>query len=125
MSATLDCLVSHFGLDEHERSGYRRYFCYHVIAGPGPTPGAGLALVTTLAVSDPAERCASCEALHLAETGGPVAALVAALRYLDGYHGEDHLWKVQSDVRGLRGNLSTDPVPSPEACERATQGVPA
>jgi hypothetical protein len=102
MARMLDCLVSYFGLDEGERPGYRRYFCYHVVAGPGPTSGAGLAVVTTLAVHDPAERCASCEALHRAEAGGPVAALVAALRYLDSFHGEDHLWKVQSEVRPRR-----------------------
>jgi hypothetical protein len=93
--------VSYFGLDENERPGYQRYFCYHVVAGPGPTPGAGLAVVTTLAVHDPSQRCTSCDAIHRAESGGPVAALVAALRYLDTYHGEDHLWKVQSEVRGL------------------------
>jgi hypothetical protein len=107
--------VSYFGLDEAERPGYQRYFCYHIVAGPGPTPGAGLAFVKTLAVRDPAERCASCEAPHRAESGGPVAALVAALRYLDTYHGGDHLWKVQSEVRGLDGRR---PTYEPEASAR-------
>ena len=99
----LDCLVSYFGLDEEGRPGYRRYFCYHVVAGPGPGDGAGLAVVTTLAIHDAGERCASCEAIHRAESGGPAAALAAALRYLDVYHGADHLRKVRSDVRGLDG----------------------
>ena len=35
MTRMLDCLVNYFGLDEDEQPGYRRYFCYHVIAGPG------------------------------------------------------------------------------------------
>jgi hypothetical protein len=101
MTRMLDCLVSYFGLDENEWPGYRRYFSYHVLAGPGPAPGAGLAFVTTLAVHDRAERCTSCEAVHPTATGGPEAALGAALRHLDAYHANDHVRKVQSEVRGL------------------------
>jgi hypothetical protein len=101
MARILDCLVSYFGLDEREQPGYQRYFCYHVLAGPGPTAGSGLALVTTRAIHDPAEGCTSCEAVHQVEAGGPAAALAAALHYLDSYHRADHLRRVQSEVRGL------------------------
>jgi hypothetical protein len=115
MARMLDCLVNYFGLDEDGRPGYRRYFCYHVVAGPGPAADAGLALVTTLAVHDRGERCTSCEAVHRVERGGPAAALAAALRYLDAYHGEDHLRKVQSDVRGLDGCPAPEGTPRPAA----------
>jgi hypothetical protein len=103
MARMLDCLVSYFGLDEDGLPGYRRYFCYHVVAGPGPGGGAGLALVTTLAVHEAGERCISSETIHMADTGGAAAALAAALRHLDAYHVADHLRKVQSDVRGRDG----------------------
>jgi hypothetical protein len=103
MVRMLDCLVSYFGLDEEGRPGYRRYFCYHVVAGPGPGDGAGLAVVTTLAAHEAGERCISCEMVHTADTGGVAAALAAALRHLDAYHRADHLRKVQSDVRGPDG----------------------
>jgi len=107
MTRILDCLVSYFGLDENERPGYRRYFCYHVLAGPGPTAGAGVAAITTLAVHSEIERCTSCEHFHTVETGGPEAAVAAALRYLDAYHGQDHLRKVQSDFRPFDGDRET------------------
>ena len=96
----LDCLVSYFGLDENNRPGYGRYFCYHVFAGPGPTPGAGVAVITTVAIHDEAPRCTSCKHFHAVEAGGPAAALAAAVRYLDAFHQHDHVHKVQSDVRG-------------------------
>jgi hypothetical protein len=100
MMGTLDCLVSYFGIDENDRPTYRRYFCYQVIGGPGPTDGAGVAVVTTLAVHDEADRCTSCQRFHAVETGGAEAAIAAALRYLDSYHEQDHVQKVQSDIRG-------------------------
>jgi hypothetical protein len=103
----LDCLVSYFGLQESGRPGYQRYFCYHIVAGPGPTAGAGVASVTTLAVHDEAERCTYCQGFHTAEAGGPAAALAAAIRYLDSYHGPERLRKVQSDVRGLPSDPAT------------------
>jgi hypothetical protein len=97
----LDCLVSYFGIEENGRPALRRYFCYQVMAGPGPTGEAGIAVVTTLAVHDQTERCTSCQKFHAVETGGPEAAMNAAIRYLDSYHEADHLRKVQSDIRGL------------------------
>ena len=99
MTRMLDCLVSYFGLDEEERPTYRRYFSYHIVAGPGPTPGSGVASITTLAIHNDAERCNSCPNFHVVETGGPRAALTKAVRYLDAYHGEDHLRKAQSEIR--------------------------
>jgi len=101
MTQLLDCLVNYFGLDENERPGYRRYYCYHVVAGPGPRVGGGVASITTLALHDETQRCTSCQHFHAVETGGPEAAIAAAVRYLDAYHDGDHLWKVQSDIRGL------------------------
>jgi hypothetical protein len=101
MAPILDCLLSYFSLDEEERSTYRRYFCYHVVAGPGATPGSGVAAITTLAISDESQRCAFCENLHVADTGGPAAALAQAVSQLDAYHAEDHLRRVQSEIRGL------------------------
>jgi len=118
MRQILDCLVSFFGLDENERTGFQRYFCYHVIAGPGPTAGAGVASIATLALHDESQRCTSCKRFHTVEAGGPAAALAAAVRYLDAYHEQGHLRKVQSDVRGLRG----DSAPFPETGFRVPQG---
>jgi hypothetical protein len=110
----LDCLVSYFGLDENGRPGDRRYFCYHVLAGPGPTAGVGVAVIVTLAVYDEAKRCTYCQHFHTVEAGGPAAALAAAVRYLDAYHGPDRLRKVLSATRGLPGELPTGAVPPPE-----------
>ena len=101
MKRVLDCLVSYFGLDQSERPGYQRYFCYHIVAGPGPTLGSGVASVTTVAIHDESERCRYCKNFHTVEAGGPAAALEAALRYLDAYHEHDHLSRVESDIRGL------------------------
>jgi hypothetical protein len=101
MTSILDCLVSYFGLDEAGQPTYRRYFCYHVVAGPGPTAGSGVASITTLAIYNDAERCTSCQNFHVVDTGGPAAALAKALQYLESYHDQDRLRKVQSDIRGL------------------------
>ena len=101
MNQLLDCLVSYFGLDEEEQPTYRRYFCYHIIAGPGPSAGSGVAAITTVAIHTQAERCAYCQNWHTVVTGGPQAALVAALDYLDSYHEQDHLRRVRSEIRGL------------------------
>jgi hypothetical protein len=101
MKRILDCLVSYFGLDEDGRPTYRRYFCYHIVAGPGPTAGSGVASITTLAIYDESERCLSCQNLHAVDTGGPKTALTRALRYLDAYHGEERLRRVQSEIRDL------------------------
>jgi len=111
MTAMLDCLVSYFGLDENERPGYRRYFCYHILGGSGPTVGTGVAVIRTLALHSESERCTSCQHFHTVETGGPEAAVAAAVRYLDAYHGEEHVRKVQSDLRTLEGDRGTQAAP--------------
>lgn len=101
MTPMLDCVVSYFGLDENERPTFRRYFCYHIVAYPGPTDGAGCAMITTLSAHDVSQRCNYCEKLHTVETGGPEAAIAMAVRHLDAFHENDHMQKVQSDLRGL------------------------
>ena len=112
MTRMLDCLLSYFGLDEDERAGVRRYFCYHIIAGPGPTTGAGVASIATLALHDETQRCTYCQNFHTVEAGGPAAALAAAVHYLDAYHELDHVRKVTSDIRDLQADASTDAIGS-------------
>jgi hypothetical protein len=101
MTRMVDCVVSYFGLDENDRPTFRRYFCYHIVAYPGPAEGSGCAMVATLSVHDEHKRCDYCERLHTVETGGPEAALAAAVRHLDSWHENDHMQKVQSDLRGF------------------------
>src|SRR5262245_25924191 len=125
MAQILDCLVSYFGLDENERPTYRRYFCYHIFAGPGPTAGAGIAVVTTLAVHDEDQRCTSCRHFFAVPTGGPAAALATAAHYLDAYHQRDHLRKVWSDIRGLDEDQASETALSPEIPSGVTRLEPA
>jgi hypothetical protein len=113
MTQLLDCLVSYFGLAEDGRPWARRYFCYHILAGPGPTPEAGVAVIVLVAINDEEERCTYCQNFHLVEMGGPAEALEAAVRYLDAYHETDHLCKVQSDFRGFRNDPATNAVKLP------------
>ena len=94
----LNCLVSYFGLDESERPGYQRYFCYHVLAGPGPTANAGIASIRTLATREEYEPLTVYQPFHTVESGGPAAAIDAAVHYLDGLHCCDHVRKIQSEV---------------------------
>jgi hypothetical protein len=120
MSPLLDCLVSYFGLDEYGRPSCWRYFCYHVLAGPGPTPGSGVAVIETVALYDEGQRCTYCQHFHRAEAGGPAAALDAALRYLDAYHGSDRLQKALSAIRGLPGESPNGTARPPETDVRAS-----
>jgi len=99
MARMLDCLVNYFGLDENDQPGNRRYFCYHVIGGPGPAHEAGVATITTLAVHREDERCTYCRTFHTVERGGPSAAIAKAVSYLDDIHRGKHMWKVQTEVR--------------------------
>lgn len=119
MNRLLDRLVSYFALDDRERPTYERYFCYHVIAGPGPLAGAGVATVTMLAVHDNGERCTSCQNFHTVKAGGPAAAMAAAVRYLDAYHEADHLQKVQSDTRALGPDPTSGAAPALQTTSRA------
>lgn len=95
----VDCLVNYFGLnDERELT---RYFCYHIVGGPGPTPEGGVASIVLLSVYDETEGCVGgCRDLQVVETGGPEAAVAKALRFLDAYHDGDRLHKVQTALRG-------------------------
>jgi hypothetical protein len=121
MVPMLDCLVSYFGLDEYGRPSNWRYFCYHVLAGPGPTAGSGVAAVVMVGVYDESKRCTYCKHLHTAEAGGPAAALEAAVRYLDAYHGPDRLRKVVSATRSLPGERPTGATPAPQTVARASR----
>ena len=96
----VDCLANYSGFnDEGEPT---RYFCYHILGGPGPTPEAGVASIALVSVYDEAERCVGgCRDLQVVETGGPAAAVAKALRFLDAYHEGDRLRKVQTALRGL------------------------
>jgi hypothetical protein len=119
MKAMLDCLVSYYGLDEHERPGPQRYFHYHILAGPGPTAGSGVGFITTLAVYDEAQRCTYCHNVHTTERGGPAAAIAVAIRYLDYHHQHDRLEKLQGLVRGLDGDRLADAVSNEPATAQA------
>jgi hypothetical protein len=99
MAEIVDCLVNYFSSDETEDGVPRRYFSYHVVAGPGSRPGAGVASITTLAVYHPDERCNYCDVFHAVREGGPRAAVAKAIRYLDAVHEEDRLQKVQTEIR--------------------------
>jgi hypothetical protein len=112
MTRLLECLVSYFGLDENERPGFWRYFCYHILAGSGPTAGAGMAVIRLLAIHSEAERCDSCQQrFHTVESGGPEAAIATAVHFLDAYHERDHVRKVQSDLRPPDGDQGTQSAP--------------
>src|SRR5262249_11927091 len=99
MSAIMDCLVNYFSVNTGEDGVPRRYFSYHIVAGPGPTLDSGVASIVTLAVFQPGERCNYCEMFHAVREGGPAAAIVKAIRYLDAYHEEDRLQKVETALR--------------------------
>jgi hypothetical protein len=99
MTAMIDCMVNYFGGDESDAP--TRYFCYHVVGGPGPTARAGVALITALAASQESEQCISCEGVHFVQTGGPAAAVAKALRHLDAHHEGDGLRKVGTPFRRL------------------------
>jgi hypothetical protein len=113
MSHMLDCLVNYFGLNEDEEQIPTRYFSYHIVAGPGPTPKGGSASITTLAVHDVSERCDYCRNFHVVKTGGPVAAIAEAIRYLDAYHQGDRMGRVQSEIRGLVDGKPVEVIISP------------
>ena len=96
----LERLVTYFGLDENGEPTSRRFLSYKIIAGPGPSEESGLASIITLSLSNQSDRCDYCQKFHTVENGGAVAAMAAAVSYLDAYHGGDRLRKVESDVHG-------------------------
>jgi hypothetical protein len=95
----LERLVSYFRLDENGKPTSRRFLSYKIIAGPGPDDDLGVASIVTLALSNPSDRCDSCQHFHTVEKGGAAAAMAAAIRYLDASLAGQHLQKVESDVR--------------------------
>jgi hypothetical protein len=95
----MDCMVSYFSHNGDSAGPPRRYYCYHLVAGPGPTDEAGVATITTLAVHEGDRPCDYCAKWFFAETGGPEAALARALRYLDAFHDGRRLRRVVSQVR--------------------------
>jgi hypothetical protein len=99
MAEIMDCLVNYFSLDSRQDGMPRRYFSYHLVAGPGPTADSGVASISALAVFDRDERCDSCTVFHAVLEGGPAAAITKAIRYLDAYHEGDRLRKVQTAIR--------------------------
>jgi hypothetical protein len=101
----MDCLVSYLSPEEGAGGVPRRYYCYHVVAGPGASPGASVAVITTLAAHNADGLCDTCDHLHAAPEGGPAAAIARALHYLDAFHQEDRLRRVQTEVRGARAGI--------------------
>ncbi len=100
----VDCLASYYGFND--KGELNRYFCYHVLGGPGPTPGGGAASIVLLTVHDEAERCiGGCRELQVVETGGPAAAVAKALHFLDACHEGDRMRKMRTVLHG-----STPPV---------------
>lgn len=95
----MDCLVNYFSDEQADEGMPRRYFCYQIVAGPGPTPDSGVATVATLAVLDPNAGRGSCQVFHAVKSGGPAAAIASALAYLDAFHEADCLRKVQTELR--------------------------
>ena len=98
MAEMLDCLVSYFSGDANEDGLPRLYVCYQVISGPGTTANGGLAAITVLAANhsgiwDSGQR------FHSVKEGGPAAALAKALAYVDAFHDDNYVRKVQTETR--------------------------
>jgi rhodanese-related sulfurtransferase len=99
MAELMDCLVNYFSHNADEAGMPRRYYSYFVVGGPGTTAAAGVATITALAVHDGGERGELGQNFHVVQAGGPRAAIVKAVQYLDAYHQGERLWKVQTPVR--------------------------
>jgi hypothetical protein len=99
MAEMLDCLVSYFSGETTEEGMPRRYFSYHIVAGPGPTDTGGVATITVLAAVNDQALCQSCDRLHAVKTGGPRAAIDRAMGHLDAWHEGEYLKKVRTDIR--------------------------
>jgi hypothetical protein len=99
MTEMTECMVNYFSFDGNSEGVPRRYYCYLVVAGPGPTDQAGVATITTLAVHENDSPCEYCQSCFFADTGGPGAAMARAQLYLDAQHEGRRLRKVASQVR--------------------------
>jgi hypothetical protein len=100
MTRNADLLVSYVGFCEDDRPEIERRFSYRVEARRGPTAESGVASITRLGADETWGRSAL-KAVHTAETGGPAAAIAAAVRYLDSCRDAEHLRKIQSTIHGL------------------------
>ena len=99
MNQIVDCMVNYFSFDEDAEGVPRRYFCYHVVAGPGPKPGSGVAAIATLASQTGGEPSEKCQAFHFSHVDGPKAAVARAIAYLTSIHQGERMRRVQSDLR--------------------------
>lgn len=99
MPEMLDCLVSYYSAKAHRDGMPLQYLCYRVIAGPGPTAEGGVAVITLVGAKNPGESDLY-HHLHAVQTGGPRAALTAALNYLDAVHQKDDLARAQTEIGG-------------------------
>jgi hypothetical protein len=115
MGEMSDCTVSYFGSDCASDGLPRRYYCYLVVAGPGPSAEAGVATITTLAVYEGDRPCSYCQNWFFARSGGPEAAMAQALLYLDAFHQGHRLHKVVSQTRR--------PSPAPLSAGGPARGV--
>jgi hypothetical protein len=101
MAELMDCMVNYFSFNDNSNSKGEpyRYYCYLVVAGPGPIDEAGVATISTLAVHEGDKPCDYCQNSFFAPRGGPEAAMAQALLYLDEYHDGQRLRKVMSQFR--------------------------
>src|SRR4051794_23041239 len=107
MTQLLDCLVTYFTTTEDGLP--RRYYCYHLVAGPGAPPDGGVASITLRSGPAPAHSGGGFQDFHAVRAGGPDMALVKALNSLDAYPQNDPLHRARSDVR--RSAPGQDPTP--------------
>jgi hypothetical protein len=108
MAEMLDCLVSYFSEDTNAEGLPRRYLCYHLVAGPGPSPDSGISSITPLAAYDENPVCKTCERVFAVKAGGSAAAMEEAVVYLNAYHESDSLRSVRSEVRTSRARTDAE-----------------
>jgi hypothetical protein len=118
MSEMVDCLVSYFSVKAHRDGMPLQYLCYRVIGGPGPTAQGGVAVITLVGTKNPSET-ELYHYLHAVQTGGPRAAVNAALNYLDAVHMKSDLARAQTEVR------CTPCVVQADECEDLSIALPA
>ena len=78
-------------------------------------------MLTTLSVHDENKRRDYCERLHTVETGGPEAAVAAAVRDPYAWHENEHMRKVQRDLRGFGDAPSAEAARFPNSAFRPTE----
>jgi rhodanese-related sulfurtransferase len=98
MAEILDCLVTYMSAKAHADGMPSKYICYHVVSGPGPVEGSGVASIGVVATTDASERHID-HLIHAAITGGPRAAIDLALHYVEAEHQGDSLERLQTEIR--------------------------